>query len=164
MAGKRALQRWGLGAILGLAIGNWASAAVEIAHHDFSGNLSLQSRWHSANPVHAGQRSHASGFVADASLYLEDEMGRSFTLAPFFRYDAADSSRTHADLREAYFLAFGEFGEGEWELRVGLDRVFWGVTESHHLVDIVNQTDLVEHPNEEAKLGQPMVHATWSGD
>ena len=47
---------------------------------------------------------------------------------------------------------------------MGLDRVFWGVTESHHLVDIVNQTDLVEHPNEEAKLGQPMVHATWSGD
>ena len=85
-------------------------------------------------------------------------------LSPFFRYDNADSRRTHADLREAYFLLFGEIGNGEWELRVGIDQVFWGVTESQHLVDIVNQIDLVEHPNGETKLGQPMVNITYSSD
>ena len=90
-------------------------------------------------------------------LYLEDAAGRSLTFAPFFRYDNTDSRRTHADLREAYLLLFGEIGEGEWELRVGVDQVFWGVTESQHLVDIVNQVDFVEHPAGEAKLGQPMV-------
>ncbi|HEY7410018.1 MAG TPA: hypothetical protein VII13_04715, partial [Vicinamibacteria bacterium] len=37
---------------------------------------------------------------------------------------------------------------------------FWGVTESQHLVDIVNQTDLVENPDGEDKLGQPMAHLT----
>ena len=52
----------------------------------------------------------------------------------------------------------------EWELRVGIDQVFWGTAESNHLVNIVNQTDLVEHPNGEEKLGQPMVHGTLSGD
>ena len=45
-----------------------------------------------------------------------------------------------------------------------MDRVFWGVTESQHLVDIINQTDLVEHPNKESKLGQPMAHLTWSAE
>jgi len=35
--------------------------------------------------------------------------------------------------------------------------VFWGVTESRHLVDIINQTDGVEDIDEEDKLGQPMV-------
>ena len=59
---------------------------------------------------------------------------------------------------------YGDVGEDEWELRLGVDRVFWGVVESRSLVDIVNQTDLVEHPNEKTKLGQPMVHVTWSGD
>ena len=59
---------------------------------------------------------------------------------------------------------FGEAGDGEWELRLGVDRVFWGVTESQHLVDIINQTDLVEHPNKESKLGQPMAHLTWSAE
>jgi hypothetical protein len=34
--------------------------------------------------------------------------------------------------------------------------VFWGVTESRHLVDVINQTDLVEDIDQEAKLGQPM--------
>ena len=132
--------------------------------HEFSGRLSLESRWYPEAAAHPGQRSHASGFVAAPKLYLEDAAGGSFTLAPFFRYDAADPRRTHADLHEAYLLLFGEIGDDEWELRLGVDRVFWGVVESRHLVDIVNQIDLVEHPNEEAKLGQPMVHATWSGD
>ena len=59
---------------------------------------------------------------------------------------------------------FGQRDSGEWELRLGVDRVFWGVAESRHLVDIVNQTDLIEHPDEEEKLGQPMAHLTWSAD
>lgn len=52
----------------------------------------------------------------------------------------------------------------EWELRVGIDQVFWGTAESNHLVNIVNQSDVVDHPNGEEKLGQPMVHGTLSGD
>ena len=141
-----------------------ASAHAETGNVEFSGRLSLEGRWYPETGAHPGQRTHASGFVAAPELYLEDIEGRSLTLAPFFRYDAADRSRTHADLREAYLLLYGEIGNNLWELRLGLNRVFWGVAESHHLVDIVNQTDLIEHPNEEVKLGQPMVHATWSGE
>ena len=69
-----------------------------------------------------------------------------------------------ADLREAYLLMHGDWGESFWELRLGLDRVFWGVAELHNLVDIVNQLDLVEHPRDRPKLGQPMAHLTVSGD
>ncbi len=35
---------------------------------------------------------------------------------------------------------------------------FWGVTESRHLVDIINQDDAVEDIDGEDKLGQPMVN------
>ena len=141
-----------------------ARAEIEIAAHEFSGRLSIESRWFPETATHPSQRSHASGFVAEPELYLEDVEGRSFTLVPFFRSDSADPRRTHADIREAYLLLFGEVGENEWELRLGIDRVFWGVTESQHLVDIINQIDFVDHPNGEVKLGQPMVHVTWSGD
>ncbi len=140
------------------------AAGIEIADHELSGRLALESRWYYQDGAHSGQRSHASGVVVEPKLYVEDAEGRSLTLAPFFRYDAADPRRTHLDVREAYLLLLGEIGDGEWELRLGADRVFWGVAESRHLVDIVNQTDLIEHPNEEAKLGQPMAHLTWSGD
>jgi hypothetical protein len=48
-------------------------------------------------------------------------------------------------------------GDG-WALRVGIGRTFWGATEFVHLVDIVNQTDLVESFDGEEKMGQPMAH------
>ncbi len=150
--------------ILGSVFAAGARAAIEIADHELSGRLALEGRWYYETGAHPGQRSHATGFVMEPKLYVEDVEGRSLTVAPFFRYDGADPRRTHLDLREAYLLLFGKIGDDEWEVRLGADRVFWGVTESRHLVDIINQTDLVEHPNEEAKLGQPMVHITWSGD
>lgn len=135
-----------------------------LAYHSFSGDISLEGRWYPDPAVHPGQRSHASGFVVRPELYLEDRAGRSLTVRPFFRHDAGDPRRTHADLHEAYGMMVGQWGASEWELRLGVDRVFWGVTESQHLVDIVNQVDLVEHPNEKARLGQLMAHVTLAGD
>ena len=134
-----------------------------LAYHEFSGDISLEGRWYPDAGGYPGQRSHASGFVVRPELYLEDRAGRSLTVRPFFRYDAADAKRTRADLHEAYALLVGQWGANEWELRLGVDRVFWGVTESQHLVDIVNQVDLIEHPNEKARLGQLMAHLTWAG-
>ena len=141
-----------------------ASADTGIADRiEVSGRLSAETRLYPETAAHPRQRSHASGFAGEATAYIEDDDGRSFTVTPFYRYDAGDPDRTHADLREAYLLLHGDVGEGEWELRLGVDRVFWGVVESRSLVDIVNQTDLVEQPNEKTKMGQPMVHLTWSG-
>ena len=139
-------------------------AEFEIAASEFSGRVSLEGRAFPQTGIDASQRSYTTGFVVEPKLYLEEAGGSSFTLLPFFRYDSVDSVRTHWDLREAYALLYGELGEGEWELRLGVDRVFWGVAESQHLVDIINQIDFLEHPNGEVKLGQPMVHATWTGD
>ena len=137
------------------------SAGVEA---DFSGRVGVEARWHPQTAAYPGQRAGAGGFWAEPALYLDWPGGDSLVLAPYLRYDAADPGRTLADPREAYFLTWGEMGEGEWELRLGVDRVFWGVAESRHLVDIVNQTDLAAHPDGEAKLGQPMAHATFSGE
>ena len=148
--------------ILASVLASGADGGTRI-DHQFSGRSSLETRWFPESAALAGQRRHASGFAAAPRLSLADPDGRSLTLAPFLRYDSADPRRTHADLREACLLMFGELGDGEWELRVGIDQVFWGVAESQHLVDIVNQVDFVEHPDGEAKLGQPMVHLTWSG-
>ena len=140
------------------------SLGAESIEHELSGSLDVDGRWYPQTGAHPEQRAHASGFAAEPKLHLEGGGSWSFTISPFFRYDGGDSRRTHADLREAYLLMFGEAGDGEWELRLGVDRVFWGVTESQHLVDIINQTDLVEHPNKESKLGQPMAHLTWSAE
>jgi hypothetical protein len=50
------------------------------------------------------------------------------------------------------------------KILLGANKVFWGVTESRHLVDIINQTDLVEDIDEEQNLGQPMVNLLLQRD
>ena len=164
----RARIRGSLAAALGMLLSVAATHAHGFGGDDDAievyGTLSMQTRLYPQSAEHPDQRSHSSGVAAEVTAYMEDDEGRSLTITPFFRYDAGDRERTHADLREAYFLVYGDIGDDEWELRLGVDRVFWGVVESRPLVDIVNQTDLVEHPNEKTKMGQPMVHVTWSGD
>ncbi len=71
-----------------------------------------------------------------------------------------DRERSHFDIREAYWRLLRD----EFELTLGIDRVFWGVAESRHLVNIVNQVDSVENIDEEDYLGQPMLAAAWQKD
>ena len=154
------------GCIVALMVSPLAGRAEEpfIEYNEFYGTLSLESRWFPESAAHAGQRSADVAVTVEPSLYLETADGTSFTLEPFLRYDSGDPERRLADLREAYVLLLGLIGDEEWELRLGFDHVFWGVAESRHLVDIINQTDLVANPSEEVKLGQPMGHLTVSGE
>ena len=100
-----------------------------------------------------------SAVVAPELRYEWAEGSDRITVIPFYRYDANDENRTHWDLREANWQHFN----GPWTWLVGVGKVFWGVAESRHLVDIVNQTDLVEDIDLEEKLGQPMIHLEhWS--
>ncbi|WP_249185504.1 hypothetical protein [Moritella sp. 5] len=75
-----------------------------------------------------------------------------YTVHPFVRIDERDDERSHIDLREFKAALVTQ----KWEASIGFDQVHWGVMENHHLVDIVNQTDYLESPNGEDKLGQPM--------
>ncbi len=85
---------------------------------------------------------------------------RQFNFTPFARLDQYDDERTHADIRELEYIQVEE----RYELRLGVRKVYWGVTESQHLVDIINQSDLVENPDGEDKLGQPMANLAWVND
>ncbi|MEJ2130418.1 MAG: hypothetical protein P8Y95_02050, partial [Gammaproteobacteria bacterium] len=142
--------------LLTVALAHAASAAMA-GEMDWSGYVSAEPRIFFQSPAFANQDDdHVSpSAVAAPELRYEWRDGRNrLTLVPFYRFDAGDDERTHGDLREANWLRV----EDSWALRVGLGKVFWGVTESRHLVDIVNQTDLVEDIDEEDKLGQPMIH------
>ncbi|MEN8265258.1 MAG: hypothetical protein ABFR82_17565, partial [Nitrospirota bacterium] len=50
------------------------------------------------------------------------------------------------------------------EVLVGLNRVFFGVAESRHLINIINQNDRVEDIDEEDFLGQPMINIATQRD
>jgi hypothetical protein len=89
-----------------------------------------------------------------------DDDAQSITFKPFYRHDEMDDERSHGDVRELIWHKVAD----EYELKVGVGKVFWGVTESAHLVDIVNQTDGLESLDGEEKLGQPMVQLLLERD
>ena len=129
------------------------SALVSAGELELSGYVAGEARGFIQSPAYPDQEDGVQ-----MSLILEPELhyssgGHTFTLIPFARWDDWDDERTHADLREAYW----RYEFGDWEILTGADRVFWGVTESRHLVDIINQTDALEDIDNEDKLGQPMI-------
>ena len=131
---------------------------------DVSGDVSLQGRWYPQSPAFEEQSSNNLGAVGKTTFFVEFTPNTSFTFTPLYRYDNTDSQRTHGDVREAYLMMFGNWESTSWELRLGQGSVYWGVAELYNLVDIVNQVDLVEHPRNRPKLGQPLMHLTISGD
>ncbi len=124
---------------------------------DLDLRLEGEGRWFYHSDVAAWSPSLAAG----VGLFQEWHAGRERIVGELFaRHDVRDDARSHADLRELYYAQLGE----DVEFRAGWRRVFWGVTESRHLVDIVNQSDFVEDLDNEVKLGQPMIDATLIGD
>jgi hypothetical protein len=122
--------------------------------YELSGSATVEGRVFFNDPLFNEQRRDSASIALQPEIYHELETGSSFTFTPFARLDSADDERTHVDIRELNYL----WVHDDFELRAGIGKVFWGVTEFLHLVDIINQTDLVEYIDGEDKLGQPMLH------
>jgi hypothetical protein len=115
----------------------------------------LETRAFPRSPAATDGQTFYPSLVLQAELYHPWAGGKeSLVFTPFFRAERSDRERTHFDIRDLAYVRIG--AEHEW--RIGIGRVFWGVTESQHLVDIINQTDWVENIDGEEKLGQPMIN------
>lgn len=122
---------------------------------EFSGNVAVEGQYFSEEAQFEDQ------FDENLTLSFEPQWDGEWndgddrwSVELFMRADNKDAGRRHADVREALWLRID--GDNEW--RVGINTMFWGVTESKHLVDVINQTDAVENIDGEDKLGQPMIH------
>jgi len=136
--------------IAGLWLAAHAAAAAE-----FSGNIAVEARHFSETARFDDQYDDntTASFQPRWTGDWNDGDDR-WSVELFARADDKDDEREHADIREALWLHID--GDNEW--RVGINTMAWGVTESKHLVDVVNQVDQVEGIDGEDKLGQPMVH------
>jgi hypothetical protein len=149
MRARRAIVLALLCGMLGNAPADWYSEA------------GIEGRWFPQDPMDPAQESQGLSLHLQTEYHTSwDDGEQSFTFKPFLRLDQRDDARTHFDIREAVWIRAGE----DWEVRLGIDKVFWGVTEVYHLVDIVNQTDVLENPDGEQKLGQPLLKYSMERD
>lgn len=125
---------------------------------EWSGYAGLEGRVFAESSLYAEQ-SDAPGLLAVLQPKYEDEWQEgdlSLTFQPHLRWDSMDTERSAMDLRALSLLWI----RGDWEYTIGVSKVFWGVAESQHLVDVVNQSDVAANPDGEEKLGQAMAQIT----
>ncbi len=143
-------------------------ANVEIIHAgestwDVSGDVEIQTRVFANDALWPGQATQQGqvSVAAIAELRWRSASGdQRAALVPYARWDETDHDRSLLDLREAYWAWEGD----GIEVLVGANTVFWGVAESVHLVDIINQTDAAADIDGEQKLGQPMLNLELQQD
>ncbi|MDQ6989448.1 MAG: hypothetical protein Q9M19_06155 [Mariprofundaceae bacterium] len=124
---------------------------------DISGQGTLEARYfpHDVAFANQSQVSLSPSLTLEPEFVFETKHAQNrFTIQPFIRWDADDDKRSHVDVREFNWLHLGS----TWDFTMGISKVYWGVTESAHLVDIINQTDAVEGITGEEKLGQAMLN------
>ena len=147
------------GLLAGIAVFAAMSASAEVS---IDGQIDYEATGFfndSLNP--ASDQNFNNSLSFEAEMYTEWADGtQSLTFKPFYRVDEMDDERTHGDVRELMWHMVAD----EYELKAGIGKVYWGVTESNHLVDIVNQTDGVENIDGEDKLGQPMIQLLLERD
>ncbi len=127
------------------------SPGIAAAEFESEITLSIRAFNHSARFEDQANQ-HATAF-AQFNWYQSFGDIWSFEIEPYIRLDSADEARSTSDLRRAFLL--GEFDR--FEFGIGIQQLFWGVTESTHLVDIVAQTDNLAALDQEEKLGQPLI-------
>jgi hypothetical protein len=147
---------------LAILLSALAAEAAE-ASWDVAANLDLEARYFVREPRWPGQASGDGNLsvAAAAGFRWRNQSGNQrAAIVPYARRDEADPERSLFDLREAYWALETD----AFELLVGVNTVFWGVAESVHLVDIVNQTDAAADIDGEDKLGQPMLNLSAQRD
>jgi hypothetical protein len=128
---------------------------------EWSGYLEMQGRYFPQQAVDSQQSGQLISLALQPEYFTRwDKGNQSMMFTPFLRWDSEDDERTHGDIREFIWTYAGD----GWEFQGGIGKVFWGVTEALHLVDVINQTDLIENPDGEQKLGQPMLKLSLERD
>jgi hypothetical protein len=128
---------------------------------EWSGDMSLQWRHFMHDPASSLQHNDYASLAIEPEWHHSwNEDNQSLTFVAFARADQYDDERTHGDIRELLWRNTFD----TWQIKAGIGKVFWGVAESQHLVDVINQTDFVENLDGEDKLGQPMIQLGMERD
>jgi len=115
------------------------------------GELSFDNRYFFNAGLQEQKKNHTS-FSFSPEIF-QDNSNKIFHFKAKLRKDSEDSGRNLNDIQELYLINILE----DKEIKYGVSKEFWGVTETSHRVDIINQTDFTEGFDGEEKLGQPMI-------
>ena len=107
---------------------------TEDSNFTLSGYIEVEGRLFTQSSPQVEPKDWTLSFAVEPLLeYISEDGNTQFMFRPFARVDVQDKDRSHVDIRELK----GTFTRDQWQLTVGIDTLFWGVTESNHLVEKV---------------------------
>lgn len=128
--------------------------------NELTGSVSMNGRIFLNSPRLKNQETHHWFLKFNPEYYYKSNEGKRITFKPYIQYNLNQRQELFLDIRELNL----SFGGEDWAFQAGIGKVFWGVTEFVHLVDIINQSDLVAAINGEEKLGQPLIQTSMVTD
>ncbi|MBF97010.1 MAG: hypothetical protein CMJ13_07300 [Pelagibacterales bacterium] len=134
------------------------SYSAEEIYWELNSEKTIESRIFHKDNAYPKQRNTYS-VELKSELFVEPRENINLLLEPFYRYDHHDKERSLLDVSQGYFLYFNDYSE----LKIGKDKVFWGVAELKNLVDIINTFDSASG-EEKSKLGQSLISYSYIND
>jgi len=142
----------------GVAVLIVLAGAAGAESQDVHGHVAAELRLFPSDPAHSRQPdTYNFSFATELAYERGIGDGLVFRGIAFGRVDEHDPERSRVDLNQAVL----QFTRDALAVDVGVHTVFWGVTESRHLVDIVNQIDELEWIGSDRRLGQLMARASY---
>ena len=104
-----------------------------------------------------GQKNKNSSIFAQGNYiaYLNDGNSK-FSLRANARLDENDTKLNYFDFQKLKYEYYFE----DTTIKIGIDKIYWGVNESFKIVDIINQSNIAEDITGTEKFGQPMISIT----
>ena len=107
--------------------------------------------------AYPNQQNTYSSFIK-SEIFFDFKNDFEFLIEPYLRYDRHDKNRSLFDFKENNLTYY----YNDIQLKAGISEVFWGITESKNLVDIINIKDVTDG-DQKAKLGQSLlVYSNYS--
>ncbi len=126
---------------------------------DFSARIDFETEYFLQTEKYINQYKNYQYLTIIPEYYQEINSDNSFKAKLVYKKSKQNNKIDHFDIREAYFLHI----EDNLELRFGVNKVFWGVVESNHIVNVINQNDAIFRDTDE-KLGQLMSQLSLFSD
>jgi hypothetical protein len=127
-----------------------------IGRADCGSSVGGARRWYPDRLEDARSYDQTNSLTGTIECAFVHDDGHAWTLDILAHAARRDPARTYAEVRELAWI----YTRDTLQLRAGMDQVFWGVAEFAHVVDVINQSDVLADPFGEAKLGQPLASAS----
>lgn len=127
----------------------------DVKSFDVQGNINLEQRHYTSKGDQQTEQYEATLSFQPELYYSYDNI--QINIKPYARMNSLDKNKSDFYFKELNIT----YSSNAHEFTAGINQVFWGVTESQHIIDIVNQTDILASVDFKQKIGQPMLQYTY---